>query len=258
MKSAVVACFVMGVLFCGSINAQNIDTQDQELVVYSEVPGVEPSEHYSFAIRKLGSNGPWLRPFAFVTKCKEGIKGKNNYFAHLRNWSNTYINFEMDGPVEIAIRKVSGKPIRKAAVHPRKKATSCTVRDGYAYVVIEKPCLIAVDIDGQMDDQNTGKGYQGPPIHTLTIFANPLIKNRPKLNDPGVRLVKPGETAPSEGDWKTLYFLPGVHDIGIGFPVHANRNYYIPGNAVVHGTMSNHGNWNDGHHIRIFGYGVLS
>ena len=75
----------------------------------------------------------------------------------------------MDGPVEIAIRKVGGKPMRKAAVHPRRKATSCTVRDGYAYVVMEKPGLIA-------DETSTvkwmiriqGKGYQGPPIHTLT------------------------------------------------------------------------------------------
>ncbi|MGB1931068.1 MAG: endo-polygalacturonase [Mariniblastus sp.] len=257
LNKAIIACLVMTALFCGSIDAKGEDL-GKDLIVYSEVPGGEASDQYSFAIRKVGSNGPWHRPFAFITKCKKGIEGKNHYFAHLSNWSNTYINFEMNGPVEIAIRKVNGKPIRQASVHPKKKATSCTVRDGYAYVVIEKPCLIAVDIDGQMDDQNTGKGYRGPPIHTLTIFANPLIKNRPKLDDPNVRTVKPGDVAPSEGDWKTLYFLPGVHDIGVGFPVHANRNYYIPGNAVVHGTMSNHGRWNDGHNIRIFGYGVLS
>ena len=253
MNKAIIACLVMTAFSCSSIDALGKD-----LIVYSEVPGVEASDQYIFAIRKVGASGPWHRPFAFITKCKKGIEGKNNYFPHLSNWSNTYINFEMNGPVEIAIRKVSGKPIQQAAVHPRKKAMSCTVRDGDAYVVIEKPCLIAVDIDGQMDDQNTGKGYQGPPIHTLTIFANPLIENRPKLDDPNVRTVKPGDDAPSEGDWKTLYFLPGVHDIGVGFPVHANRNYYIPGDAVVHGTMSNHGKWNDGHNIRIFGYGVLS
>lgn len=52
--------------------------------------------------------------------------------------------------------------------------------------------------------------------------------------------------------------MPGIHDIGIAFPVHANKNYYIPGDAIVYGTMNNHGNWEDGHHIRIFGYGTLS
>ena len=253
MNRAIIAFLVTAAFSCGFTTAE-----DQELIVYSEVPGAEASDQYALAIRKLGSNGPWQRPFAFITRCKKAIDGKNNYYPHLSNWSNTYINFEMNGPVEIAIRKVSGEPIRKSAVHPRRKTASCTVRDGIAYVVIEKPCLIAVDVDGQMDDQNTGKGYRGDPIHTLTIFANPLIENRPKLDDPNVCTVRPGETAPSEGDWKTLYFLPGVHNIGVAFPVHANRNYYIPGNAVVHGTMSNHGNWNDGHGIRIFGYGVLS
>ena len=70
--------------------------------------------------------------------------------------------------------------------------------------------------------------------------------------------VKPGEMPPSEGKWRTLYFLPGVHDVGLGFPVHAGKNYYLPGDAIVYGTLSNHRKWSDGHHIRIFGYGTLS
>ena len=126
-----------------------------------------------------------------------------------------------------------------------------------AYVTIEKPCLVAVDIDGQMDDQNTGKGYSGPPIHTITLFANPMLKSRPQVEDPSVHVVKPGEKPPSEGPWKTLYFLPGVHDIGVGFPVHANKSYYIPGDAIVYGTLHNT-KWENGHDIRVFGYGTLS
>ena len=53
--------------------------------------------------------------------------------------------------------------------------------DGKAVVVIDKPGLFTVDINGQMDDQDTGKlpnnrgYYDGPPIHTLTIFANTFI-----------------------------------------------------------------------------------
>ena len=97
-----------------------------------------------------------------------------------------------------------------------------------------------------MDDQDTGrlpknKGYyQGPPIHTLTIFANPFIVNKPSLNDEtGVYKVTPGEDVPSEGSWNTLYFLPGIHDIGVGFPVHSNKTYYIPGDSIVYGTFHN-------------------
>ena len=97
-----------------------------------------------------------------------------------------------------------------------------------------------------MDDQDTGrlpktKGYyQGPPIHTLTIFANPFLVNKPSLSDEaGVYKVTPGEDVPSEGSWNTLYFLPGIHDIGVGFQVHSNKTYYIPGDSIVYGTFHN-------------------
>lgn len=49
----------------------------------------------------------------------------------------------------------------------------CSVKDGKAFVRRDKPCLVAVDIDGQMDGQDTGMGYKGPPLHTISIFANP-------------------------------------------------------------------------------------
>jgi len=253
MRNTSTAWLLVAVLFSASAAGQ-----DNPLIVYSDVPGAESSDQYTLAVRSSGGNSRWHRAFAFVTRCRKGIKGKNNYFPQLSDWSNTYINFEMNAPVEIEIAKLNGESIRKAAVHPRRMAGSCTVRDGKAYVTIGEPCLIAVDIDGQMDDQDTGKGYQGPPIHTVTIFANPFIDNRPELHDPTVHTVRPGEAPPSEGAWKTLYFLPGIHDIGVGFPVHANRNYYIPGDAVVYGTMNNYGRWDDGHDIRIFGYGTLS
>lgn len=232
--------------------------KEEDLLVYSAVPGLEPSKHYTLSVRPVGDDEPWRKAFAFITQAKEAKKGKNNYFSHLNGWSNTYINFEMNRPVEVEIARVDGKPILTAVARPARKATSCLVRDGRAYLTLEKPCQIAVDLDGRMDNQDTGKGYSGSPIHTVTVFANPLLKNRPKPGDPGVKTVSPGEIPSHDGPWKTLYFLPGVHDIGVGFQVHANRNYYLPGDAIVHGTMSNHGKWDDGHDIRIFGYGTLS
>lgn len=241
------------VLYCASAVAQEDDS-----IIYSDVPGLTPSDQYVLRVRAVEGNGSWRKAFPFVTRCKEGEKGKDNYFSHLSGWSNTYINFEMRRPVEVEIARVDGRPIRTAVVRPRRKVDGCVVREGKAYVRIMKPCLVAVDVDGQMEEQDTGKGYEGPPIHTVTIFANPFLKDRPEPGDPGVETVSPGETPSSEGPWRTLYFLPGVHDIGVGFPVHAKRDYYIPGDAIVYGTMNNYDRWNDGHHIRIFGYGTLS
>lgn len=253
MKKALLVCCLGAALSCRAAVEK-----ESGLVVYSDVPGLSPSDRYSFRVRPARGGGEWLKAFAFITTCKKRVEGKVNYFAHLAGWTNTYINFEMVDAVEVEISKVSGEPIEKAVVHPRRKARACVVRNGKAFVTIEKPCLITVDIDGQMDEQDTGKGYKGPPIHTLTIFANPPVENRPSVDAPDVHAVKPGEEAPSEGAWKTLHFLPGVHDVGMGFQVHAGRNYYIPGDAIVYGTMNNIGRWDDGHHIRIFGYGTLS
>ena len=69
--------------------------------------------------------------------------------------------------------------------------------------------------------------------------------------------VRPGEQPPEEGDWHTLYFLPGLHDIGPNFTVHSDKRYYIPGEAVVCGTLTND-DWDDGRNVTIFGHGTLS
>ena len=228
-----------------------------ELVVYPPVPGLAPSEHYTVRVRGARDGGEWQRAFAFETLCKTIDKKTDAYFDHLAGWTHTYVNFESAGAVEIEIARVNGEPFHAAAVHPKRKASLCSVMDGKAIVGIDKPCLVAVDIDGRMDEQDTGKGYKGPPIHTISLFANPMLRDKPKLDDASVLVVKPGVVPPSDGPWTTLYFLPGVHDVGLAFQLHANRQYYIPGDAVVYGTL-----WNrksgEAHHVRIFGHGTLS
>jgi hypothetical protein len=221
------------------------------LQVYSPVPNLAASEHYSVRVRSVG--GEWKSAFAWQTECKTD----EAYFKSLAGWTHTYVNFETSAAVEVEIARVNGQPIRSAAVHPQRKASACGVKDGKAYVTLERPCLAAVDIDGQMDNQDTGMGYKGPPIHTISLFANPPLANKPKPDGPGVRTVKPGEMPPADGEWSTLYFLPGVHDIGPGFPVSAKRQYYIPGDAMVYGSFHNP-EWEKGHDIRIFGHGTLS
>ena len=38
-----------------------------------------------------------------------------------------------------------------------------------------------------------GGPYDGPPIHTLTIFVNPFIEDPPSPTGKGVRTVEPGQ-----------------------------------------------------------------
>lgn len=227
-----------------------------ELVVYPAVPGLAASAHFRVRVRAT-IDEEWQRAFAWETVCKTVAKDEDGYFDHLAGWTHTYVNFETSGAVEIEIERADGMPIRSAVVHPKRKASRCLVKEGKAIVRLENPCLVAVDIDGAMDTQDTGKGYKGPPVHTISIFANPPLTDKPKPTDPGVLVVKPGETPPSTGPWTTLYFLPGVHDVGLAFPLHAQRRYYIPGDALVYGTFSQP-RWDNGHHVRLFGHGTLS
>ena len=172
--------------------------------MYPPVPGLAASEHYKVRVRTANDGREWQSAFAWETVCKTIEKKTDAYFDTLAGWTHTYVNFETGGAVEIEIARVNGQPIRAAAVHPQRQASACSVKDGKVLVRLDKPCLVAVDIDGQMDGQDTGKGYKGPPIHTISLFANPLLADKPKPNDPGVLTVKPGETPPSDGPWTTL------------------------------------------------------
>ena len=229
--------------------------------VYGAVPGLAPSDHYAIRVRPAGgSDADWQGAFAWVTASPVS-NGSDAFWPILDGWSNTYANFETDGAVEVELARVDGTPISTAAAHPARKVSSVSVFDGKAYVVIANSSQIAVDVDGQMDAHDTGLGsagpYEGPPIDTVTLFANPILDPRPDPMAPGTYAVQPGETPPSTGDWQTLYFLPGVHDIGLAFPVHAGKTYIIPGDAMVYGTLyQNDGS--DGHDIHIAGYGTLS
>lgn len=229
----------------------------EELVLAGAVPGLAESSHYRVRVRLAKPDVAWQQAFVVETSCKKMKKGTDAYFDTLAGWTHGYVNFEISAPVEVEISRANGAAIRSAAVHPRRKASACVVKDGKVLVTLNKSCQVAVDIDGQMDEQDTSKGYTGPPIHTISLFANPPLRDKPTIGDPGVLAVKPGEKPPSDGAWKTLFFLPGVHDVGLAFPLRANRSYYLPGDAMVYGTFSQT-SWSEGQSIRIFGHGTLS
>lgn len=228
-----------------------------DLVVYSSIPGLPASAHYQVRVRPAKDGAEWRTAYACETTCKVIKKDTDAYFDHLAGWTHAYVNFEMTSAVEVEITRADGQAIRSAAVHPKRKASACSVKNGKVIVKLDRACLVTVDIDGQMDGQDTGKGYDGPPIHTLSLFANPPLQGKPKQGDPDVQTVNPGEKPPTDGPWSTLYFLPGVHDIGLAYPLRTDCNYYIPGDAIVYGTLSNR-EWGKGKNIRIFGHGTLS
>ena len=107
-------------------------------------------------------NDPLLTPFTFLTECTaEKMCNTTGMYKHLGNWSNSYVNFEMEPgtEVEVKITKLwsgegimEGLEITKAVVRPESVATA-TIVNGEVLVRINKPALFTVDINGQMDDQ---------------------------------------------------------------------------------------------------------
>lgn len=235
---------------------------DDMLIVYSDVPGLEqPEAYYKIRVRSNASKNEWKDCFGLVTRSLY-TESNENYFSHLEGWTHTYANIEMNSTVEVEIAKADGSPITKAAVHPTGKSSIVTITDGKAYFTMDQPALIAVDINGQMDDNDTGRdpsgqAYDGPPVHAVSLFAHPMF-NKPDSTSSDVKVIHPGEAPPADpATFKTLYFAPGVHNIGKDYQVHKNRSYYIPGDAIVYGTFGNH-EADNGMNIHIFGLGTIS
>jgi len=242
------------------------------LIVYKDVPGLVPSEFYSFRIRSAATHNEWVECFANITRSLHDrlpanvpiIKNKReHYYTYLREWSHTYANIEMSrgSRVEVEISskngfKIKGMDFTYANAHPAQKAEQPTVVNNKVYFIINNPAQVTIDINGQMDSTNTGDGYSGPPIHAVTLFANPII-DKPVIGKQGVVVVNPGAAIPANpATYTTLYFAPGVHNIGRNFKVYANKNYYIPGDAIAYGTMNNL-NAGPGTNVRIYGSGTL-
>lgn len=276
------------------------------LSVYPPVPGLDPSPYYNFYVQKVSALNAekkedatnWMTPFAWFTECatKETLDKDGYYDNYIGGWSQTYCNFEMDRNTPIVVKitrnktlkppysteKAPSGPIFMANAYPAHRIISCELINGDVYVTMSQPAQVAIDIDGQMDTRDvprsspSGWGMSNNTretgCHAVTIFANPVMNDKPKINDPDVLVVEPGQAIPDlSGSWKTLYFKPGVHDLSMNSqdapgkwrPADAlllqnNKNYYIPGNAMVYGVMNDKNDGQSRSNIKVFGHGTLS
>ena len=258
------------------------------LVVYSDVPGLKPSDKYAVRIRSAATNNEWVDCFAHYTYNRASELPDDNvdmpttnyhYQLFTDKWSQTYTNFEMstNSLIEVEISLINGfkvqeKELAKVAAHPAHSVVNQPViKEGKIYFTVNHPGQIVIDINGQMDDFNkavddtsTDKSYV---THTIAIFANPIIK-KPSLNGLRVKYINPGTDstairAISPSSYDTLYFMPGVHSIGRNFKVYPGKKYFIPGDAIVYGSFNNYGVPSgsyraNGENIRIFGFGTIS
>ena len=286
-----------------TVEIPNPSNAAQKIIVYTDVPShatdallqIKPSDRYKIEVRLVGTT-TWTPVFAHKTYNQNGVDfttdlprtdGATNPNTSIRNyvnftagWTHTYGNIEMtdNTPVEVKITKLDGTSIpqpiavSKAAAHPSQKIVGDVdvISGGTGVVIftINNPAQIVIDFDGAMDDNNKGllssaAQLTAPAVHTVSIFANPIMI-RPLENASNVMLVEPG-TVPSAalGAKTILYFKPGVHSLGLDFKLYPNKQYYIPGDAIVYGTFNNENLPTSnaaprGRNIKVFGYGTIS
>jgi Malectin domain/Secretion system C-terminal sorting domain/Divergent InlB B-repeat domain len=260
------------------------------LVVYKEVPGLPPSDKYTIRVRSAATNNQWVDVFAHYTYNRAAELGgvsvpRNdgttlvttvyNYAKHTSAWSHTYGNIEMSNntAVEVEIAAKNGFQIAnldffKATVHPAQKASLATLNNGKVYFTMSNPGQVVIDINGQMDDYNAAiNGGVGHPVHAISLFANPVIK-KPSLNNPRVYYVEPGLDSATlrnvnPATFDTIYFKPGVHDLGQDLKIYPGKVVYLSGDALIYGNINNKGVpaggfSRNGENIRVYGYGTLS
>ena len=62
-----------------------------------------------------------------------------------------------------------------------------------AVQLFEDVCTKSIDIAQDTGKMPVGGSYAGPPIHTLTIFANPFLEDPPNPLGEGVQTVEAGQ-----------------------------------------------------------------
>jgi uncharacterized repeat protein (TIGR02543 family) len=285
--------FVVNVFVSSQGHAQSMRefrTSTDTLVVYTDVPGAPSSDKYNIRVRSSATNNEWVTIFANYTYNRAAELGGvpvpkrdgtflnttvQNYALHTSAWSHTFANIEMskNTPIEVEISAKPGFQIArrdffKATVHPAQKASMATVdADGKVHFTITNPVQLVIDINGQMDDYNAAINPIGHPVHAISIFTNPVIK-KPTLNNPRIYYVEPGldpETLRnvSPASFDTIYYKAGVHNLGQDIKMYPGKVVYIPGDALIFGTMNNKGVPNggfsrNGENIRVYGYGIIS
>ncbi|MFH4967719.1 Ig-like domain-containing protein [Gaetbulibacter sp. M240] len=260
MKNLFFLQTLIGLLLCYTT------TQAQQLVTYDNIPGRSASDHYTCRVKFVNEDDTaWRDAFVLQTRGKEVAEDPEDaYYDLIRGFTASWITFESDfngDSVIVEIAKKDGTPITEAMVRPVADASEAVITDGKAYVTFTEPANVNVDINGQMENNYTGYGYNGPKVHTITLFGNPMF-TVPDVNDPTVRVVQPSEDINTidRTDWNTIIFAPGVHEIGMSFKIYSNEVLYIPGDAVVKGTIHPLDAWGPSasQNWKVYGSGTIS
>jgi hypothetical protein len=217
--------------------ADNTDT----LTIYPTTQSIRKRfKSDRFAVR-ISQNGVTRSSFVYQSHndATPNWSGTLNYMQVANHWTT----FSFDDSVEVEASRLDGKTIRSCIVRPLSFNIQTRVEGNSCYFTLDHPVKVSVEID-----ENTsikGNFNQIGPItkqivkHPLFVFADPIETNIPNATDPWV-----------------IYYGPGIHRIGKGYPLANNTQVYIAGGAYVIGTFTSA--QSNPSNIVIRGRGILS
>lgn len=176
----------------------------------------------------------------------------------LRGYRMSFINFEFNAESWVKVRRKDGGNIDDFVIKPNNKGAWISYRwengQKVAIVRINNPssdyyrtpqlALVRLKSNGEEDR-----------AHAIGLFGSPYFST-PTSN---VVRVQPGDPAPS---WnalsagQTVVFEPGLHSIGINYPLKSNVDYFLHNGAYLRGTFSR--NQFGLRNINLKGLGVVS
>jgi hypothetical protein len=232
--------------------------------VVSDVPGRAASVHFS---AEVFFEGAWTPAYVFETTGGSHTD-YNGYFAHLTNWTHSWVSSQLaaaDAPLLLRLRRIDGIAITSAHIHPSGSPTSVVniSLDGTLVLAATASARVAIDVNGAMDDHDTGPKYGGPLLHTFSWFVDAPSDSLPDVSSPSTLVVRPGDAFPPtlNASIDTVVFAPGVHRASA--PVTNNwtiieqpssTRFFLCAGAVVHASIHSQKTNN----LTIDGFGVLS
>ncbi|MEZ5278098.1 MAG: hypothetical protein R3F07_17075 [Opitutaceae bacterium] len=161
-----------------------------------------------------------------------------------RRRSVSFTTISFDGTVTVRVRSLKGS-VQSAQILPSSREIEAKADGDTLAFSLSEPAKLAVVINGDF-------------LNPLFVFADAPEMDVPVAGAPGVLSLKAGADPRADLEAvsaaRIIRFEPGVHDIGIGFPVSAGQTLYLAGGAYLHGTF--HGYMVSG--VSFRGRGILS
>lgn len=207
----------MAVLLCSVIQFQSLQA---EIITY------KPSGNIS-------GNNPFVMPSTEyrVELVQDGMTSECFvYMMNAMHYTNnslttSWVNFSFTGRIKLRVYPLKAEA-GYCSILPSSAGIRAAVFSQYVEFEIDRPGQYSVEFE------------QGIKIlHPLLVFANPPEKHIPSEDDPG-----------------TIYFGPGLHEIGESYFVPSGKTVYIHGEAYVKGQFVSE-NTSD---VKIIGRGILS